>query len=122
MHIQHSSPSFILHVTDKYVPSKLLGFTWLLLLVILAKLNLLPYFGVNILAVEIFCSYDDAPLGQPTEILGQEPGTAPSPYLASPPYISISPWETYIKSSTIKCMVGTCKTMGVPFKPGFCIL
>ena len=48
VHIQQSSPCFVLHITVKRGPSR-----WLPLVVI-AKMKLLPYFGIDIFAWQFF--------------------------------------------------------------------
>ena len=57
------------HITlsfKKHGTRWLLKSTWLLMLVRLANMKILPYFGVSIFSVGIFCSYYNTPLVQTT--------------------------------------------------------
>ena len=73
-------------------------------------MNLPPSFGVDRFVVIFFCGYADAPIVRPTKSLDLAPGTDPPPYSAYLTDIGISPWETYITSSTNLCMVGRTMT------------
>ena len=86
------------------------------LLVTLDKVKLPLTFGIYSLAVGFCFGYADAPLGRPTASLDRAPGRAPPPYSTSPPDLGISPWETYITSSTNTCMIDSIDNMG-NFKP-----
>ena len=50
------------------------------MLFILTRVDLMPYFGGDILIVIFLCIYDYATLGQKNESLYQASGTDPSPY------------------------------------------
>ena len=90
------------------------------MLVRLTNMNLPPPFGVNTLEMGFCCGYSNAPILRPSDILDRGPGTYTPPYLVSPPYIRISPWETHIRSSTNPYMIGNIKIMGLLLKPYFC--
>ena len=61
MHIQQSSPCFIVHTTVKHGPSRLLEPTWRILLVRLYKAKLPSSFGVNSSAEKIHLGQFDVP-------------------------------------------------------------
>ena len=112
----------LLTTTVKHGPSRLLKFTWWLLLVRISKMKLPLSFWVYRLAVRLFCGFSDATIGQPANSLDLTLGTYPPPYLASPPYIIISILEMYIASSTNSWMFRCGNTMGVVLNPVFCNL
>ena len=118
MHIQHWSLRFILHeiLKTKHVLRRLIKSTWWVMSVILAMVKIPPSFGVNSLAVGFLCRYINARIFFPIICLYQEPGKTPPPYLVSPLYIGISPWETYIVPSANPYMVGSIDDAG-GFKP-----
>ena len=68
---QYWSPCFILHnlLKTKPRPRRLLKSTWQLLLVILSKMKLPPYFGINSLSVVFWCRCVNDPIGCPTASL-----------------------------------------------------
>ena len=116
MQVQHWLPGLIVHTTVKYGPIRLLEFTWWILLVILYKMKLPPYFGVYRLAVGFSCGYSNDPIDRPSESLDRVPDTDLPPYSASPIDLGISPWEKYIAYSTNPCMVVSIERKG-SFKP-----
>ena len=75
MHVKKSSICFIFHTTEKHRTHRLIKFIWWIILVILEKVKIPPYFGVNSLTMGFWCRYANDTLGRPTTSLDRAPDT-----------------------------------------------
>ena len=79
VYVQYWSPDFILNklLRTKQGSCRLFKYTWRLLLVIAARMKLLPPFRVSKFSEKLCYSYSNDPIGQTTVTLDWAPGTAP---------------------------------------------